>query len=195
MPHRHIPAHWPKRNSRFGRFIGRLLLKLLGGWQISGPIPEQPKLVLAVAPHTANKDFFIGIAAVLALDIKVSFLGKHSIFVWPVRGLLLRLGGIAVDRSASHGVVGQVVERFAQSDAMLLGLAPEGTRKKVTQWKSGFWQIAKQADVPVALIGLDYASRQVRFGPCLKTGETFEQDMQLYRAFFQQITARYPENA
>ncbi|MFC4654858.1 MULTISPECIES: 1-acyl-sn-glycerol-3-phosphate acyltransferase [Rheinheimera] len=195
MPHRHIPENWPKRNSRFGRFIGRLLLKLLGGWQISGPIPEQPKLVLAVAPHTANKDFFIGIAAVLALDIKVSFLGKHSIFVWPVRGLLLRLGGIAVDRSAAHGVVGQVVERFAQSDAMLLGLAPEGTRKKVTQWKSGFWQIAKQAKVPVALIGLDYSSRQVRFGPCLETGETFEQDMQLYRAFFQQITARYPENA
>jgi len=195
MPELTIPACWPKRHSPTGRFLGRLLLKLFGGWKISGELPAEPKLVLAVAPHTANKDFFIGIAAVLALDIKVAFLGKHSIFVWPVRGLLQRLGGIAVDRRAAHGVVGQVVQQFDQNDALLLGLAPEGTRKKVTQWKSGFWQIAKQAQVPVALVGLDYASRQVKFGPCLAAGDSFDADMQHYRAFFQQVTARYPENA
>jgi len=190
-----IPAVLPRRYSNFGQKLGLWLLKLLGGWSISGTLPEQQKLVIAVAPHTSNQDFFIGIAAALALDLKIRFLGKHSIFVWPVKKLLLSLGGIAVDRSHPHGVVGQVVAEFNRSDSLLLGLSPEGSRKKVPQWRSGFWFIAKQANVPICLVGLDYQKKQLVFGPCFYAGENFADDLQQMRLFFQQMTAKYPENA
>lgn len=190
-----IPASLPRRHSNLGQKLGLGLLKLLGGWSIQGVVPAHQKMVIAVAPHTSNQDFFVGIAAALALDLKIRFLGKHSIFVWPVKGLLTALGGIPVDRSHAHGVVGQVVAEFEQSDALLLGLSPEGSRKKVAQWRSGFWHIAKQADVPICLVGLDYQSKQFVFGPCLTPGENFADDLQQMRAFFQQTTAKYPENA
>lgn len=190
-----IPASLPRRHSNLGQKLGLWLLKLLGGWSIQGDVPAHKKMVIAVAPHTSNQDFFVGIAAALALDLNIRFLGKHSIFVWPVKGLLTTLGGIPVDRSHAHGVVGQVVAEFGQSDALLLGLSPEGSRKKVAQWRSGFWHIAKQADVPICLVGLDYQSKQFVFGPCLTPGENFADDLQQMRTFFQQMTAKYPENA
>jgi 1-acyl-sn-glycerol-3-phosphate acyltransferase len=190
-----IPASLPRRHSNQGQKLGLWLLKLLGGWSIQGEVPAHQKMVIAVAPHTSNQDFFVGIAAALALDLNIRFLGKHSIFVWPVKGLLTALGGIPVDRSHAHGVVGQVVAEFEQSDALLLGLSPEGSRKKVAQWRSGFWHIAKQADVPICLVGLDYQSKQFVFGPCLTPGENLADDLQQMRAFFQQMTAKYPENA
>lgn len=190
-----IPATLPRRYSSFGQKLGLWLLKLLGGWTITGQLPEHKKMVIAVAPHTSNHDFFIGIAAALALDLNIRFLGKHSIFVWPVKRLLESLGGIAVDRSHPHGVVGQVVSEFNQNETLLLGLSPEGSRKKVEQWRSGFWFIAKQANVPICLLGLDYKSRQLVFGPCFYAGESFTDDLLQMRTFFQQMTAKYPENA
>jgi 1-acyl-sn-glycerol-3-phosphate acyltransferase len=190
-----IPASLPRRHSNLGQKLGLWLLKLLGGWSIQGELPAYKKMVIAVAPHTSNQDFFVGIATALALDLKIRFLGKHSIFVWPVKGLLLSLGGIPVDRSHPQGVVGQVVAEFEQSDSLLLGLSPEGSRKKVDQWRSGFWFIAKQANVPVCLVGLDYKNKQLVFGPCFSAGENFADDLQRMRTFFQQMTAKYPENA
>lgn len=190
-----IPECLPRRHSKLGQKLGLWLLKLLGGWTIEGQVPAYQKMVIAVAPHTSNQDFFVGIAAALALDLKIRFLGKHSIFVWPVKGLLTALGGMPVDRSYAHGVVGQVVAEFKQNATLLLGLSPEGSRKKVEQWRSGFWYIAKQADVPICLIGLDYQSKRLVFGPCLTPGENFSDDLQQMRLFFQQMTAKYPENA
>lgn len=190
-----IPATLPRRHSSLGQKLGLCLLKVLGGWTITGTVPHYKKMVIAVAPHTSNQDFFVGIAAALALDLKIRFLGKHSIFVWPVKGLLTSLGGIAVDRSHPHGVVGQVVAEFQQSDSLLLGLSPEGSRKKVEHWRSGFWFIAKQAQVPICLVGLDYSRNQLVFGPCMDAGENFADDLQQMRLFFQQMTAKYPENA
>lgn len=190
-----IPASLPRRHSNLGQKLGLWLLKLQGGWSIQGELPAHKKMVIAVAPHTSNQDFFVGIAAALALDLKIRFLGKHSIFVWPVKRLLLSLGGIPVDRSHPQGVVAQVVAEFEHSDSLLLGLSPEGSRKKVQQWRSGFWFIAKQANVPVCLVGLDYKNKQLVFGPCFTTGENFADDLQQMRIFFQQMTAKYPENA
>lgn len=190
-----VPAELPRRFSSTGQKLGLRLLKLLGGWRLEGQIPAHKKMVIAVAPHTSNQDFFVGIAAALALDLNIRFLGKHSIFVWPVKRLLHSLGGIPVDRRHPHGVVGQVVAEFARNETLLLGLSPEGSRSKVEHWRSGFWHIAKQANVPVCLIGLDYKHKQLVFGPCFTVGENFADDLQLTRTFFQQMTAKYPENA
>jgi len=184
-----LPRHGSARAQRVGSWVLRKL-----GWQIRGELPDLPKLVAAVAPHTSNWDFIVAFAASLALGVKISFLGKHSIFVWPVRNFLLRFGGIPVERSQRHGIVPQLVEAFAREPRLLLGIAPEGTRKKVTQWKSGFWHIAKHADVPIQLIGLDFKTKSVVFGPLLQPGASFDADYPQMRAFFAQMQPRYPEN-
>ncbi len=183
------PRHQSARAQRFGSWLFRKL-----GWQLQGQLPDLPKLVVAVAPHTSNWDFVVAMAASLALGVKISFLGKHSIFVWPLQNFLLRFGGIPVERSHTHGIVGQLVQQFACQDQLVLGIAPEGTRKKVGQWKSGFWQIAKQANVPIQLIGLDFASKQLVFGPLLQPGDSFADDYPQMRAFFQQMHPKYPQN-
>lgn len=184
-----VPRLHSARAQRFGLWLLRRL-----GWQVSGQLPDLPKMVVAVAPHTSNWDFIVALAASFALGIKISFLGKHSIFVWPLRSFLLRFGGIPVQRSHAHGVVGQLVESFSREPQLILGIAPEGTRKKVTLWKSGFWQIARQAGVPILLVGLDFASKTVVFGPVLQPGDDFAADLAQMKAFFGTMQARYPAN-
>ena len=188
-----LPPALPRHHSARAQRLGCWVLQRLG-WQVRGALPDEPKLVAAVAPHTSNWDFIVAFAASLALGLKISFLGKHSIFVWPIRNFLLRFGGIPVERSQRHGIVPQLVATFAREPKLLLGIAPEGTRKKVTQWKSGFWQIAKQSGVPIQLIGLDFASKSIVFGPLLQPGDSFDEDYPLMRAFFEQMQPRIPEN-
>lgn len=185
----HVARLHSPRAQRLGVFVLRRL-----GWQLSGDLPDLAKMVVAVAPHTSNCDFVIALAASFALDIKISFLGKHSIFVWPLRRFLLRFGGIPVERRNSHGVVTQLAATFARESQLILGLAPEGTRQKVQQWKSGFWHIAREAQVPVLLVGLDYGTKTVVFGPLLMPGDDFAADLAHMQAFFRQMQPRHPAN-
>ncbi len=189
-----LPAVVPRHHSPAAQQFGRWLLHKLG-WRIEGNLPPLAKLVIAVAPHTSNWDFVIAMAASLALGVKISFLGKHSIFVWPFRNWLVRWGGIAVRRSERHGVVEQMSGQFTQQPKLILGVSPEGTRQKVTVWRSGFWNIARAAEVPIQLLGLDYAAKRLVFGPLLQPGDNFELDCQQMRLFFQQMTAKKPEFA
>ena len=165
------------------------------GWKISGQLPNIPKMVVAVAPHTSNWDFILTMSASLAMGVQISFLGKHSIFVWPLKKWLLAYGGIPVERSQHLGFVGQVVAEFTQREQLVFGVSPEGTRKKVTQWKTGFWHIAREAQVPIQLLGIDFATKQIVFGPQMLTSDDFANDFAQMRLFFQQMTAKYPENA
>ena len=188
-----LPPSIPRHGSAMAQRAGLLLLRCVG-WRVSGTLPDCPKLVAAVAPHTSNWDFVIAFSASLALGVKISFLGKHSIFVWPFANLLRRFGGIPVQRQQRHGVVTQLVSVFSEQQQLLLGIAPEGTRQKVSQWRTGFWQIAKQAEVPIQLIGLDYASKTIVFGPLLQPGASFDADYPLMRTFFQQMQAKHRHN-
>ena len=187
-----VPACIPRRNYGVLRRLASKAL-VLNGWTVCGELPEQPKLILAVAPHTSNWDFFLGIAAMFSLNIKVSFFGKASIFRWPVKSLLTAIGGIAVDRSHSHGVVGQIVEEFKRNDNFILGLAPEGTRSKTLEWKTGFLQIAKQANVPVVPVSFDFAKKEIRFHPaCAITGE-IKQELVEFKQVFSNVCAKNPQ--
>ena len=123
----------------------------LTGWGIEGNFPDTPRLVVAVAPHTSNWDFLHGAAAMFALDLRATFIGKHTLFVWPFAGFLRWMGGIPVDRSAAQGVVGEAVAAFGREPARMLVIAPEGTRRKVERYKTGFLHIARGARVPVLL--------------------------------------------
>ena len=159
----HVPEHLPRRRNKRLKWFGDFVLKLMG-WKICGRLPEKRmKFILPVAPHTSNWDFVIAIAVMFSLEIKVTFLGKDSIFKGFFGRWLVSLGGVPIDRTHPHGVVGQMVERFNSESDMILALAPEGTRSKTKQWKTGFLHIAKQAQVPIIPVALDYKRKQVTF--------------------------------
>ena len=179
----------PRRGSAPARAFGRALLRLLG-WSVAGEIPDLPKFVVAVAPHTSNWDFVVGAATMFALDLRLSFIGKHTLFRWPVAGALRWMGGIPVDRSASHGLVGETVKAFASVDGRIVAIAPEGTRKRGARFRSGFLHIARGANVPVVLASLDYASRCLRLGPTFMPGEDLDAELARVEAFFAKVQGK-----
>ena len=182
----------PLGGNVFSGWLGRSLLKITG-WKIEGELPRYPKMVLAVAPHTSNWDFFLGLAVLFALRIKIRFLGKHTIFVPVIKQLLEFIGGMPVDRRSPHGIVEQVVDGFNQFDKMILAVAPEGTRSPIYPWKTGFLAIAKKAKVPVVLVGFDFKHKTVKFGPSLEHLNDIEENMHAVYSFFIDINAKYPD--
>ncbi|MBT0586386.1 1-acyl-sn-glycerol-3-phosphate acyltransferase [Alteromonas sp. SM 2104] len=151
-------------------------------------------MVLAVGPHTSNWDFFLGVAVLFALGIKIRFLGKHTIFVPGIRWWLKSIGGIPVNRRAAHGMVEQVTNIFQTQKKMILAVAPEGTRSYIHPWKSGFIRIAHRADVPVVLIGFDFVRKAVVLGPHFSPSGDIEKDMQTVYSFYASVPAKYPVN-
>ena len=167
----------PRRGCRFCRVLGRMAMRL-GGWSFTGTIPDISKAVIIVAPHTSNWDFVIGIAGMLALDLDLRFLGKHSLFSGPLAPIMRGLGGTPVNRSLpGGGVVDEIVALFRSSDAMLLALSPEGTRAAVERWHMGFHHIATGAGVPILPVALDYGRREIRFGPAHTPSRNLERDV------------------
>ena len=160
------------------------------GWRIEGSIPDVPKLVIIAAPHTSNWDFVVGIAAKLALGLQVLWLGKDSLFRWPLGALMRLLGGVPVDRSTSHDVVKTVMAEFARRDRMILGLAPEGTRKRVERWRTGFYHIAHGAGVPVLPVALNWEQRAIQIGTPYDTTGDLEADIQALQDRFAGIRGR-----
>jgi len=133
--------------------------------------------VIAVAPHTSNWDFVVGMLTMFPLDLDLSFLAKHTLFRNRASAAFFRwLGGIPVDRSAPHGVVGEAVESFARTERRLLVIAPEGTRRRVEHFKPGFLHIARGAFVPVLFATLDYGRKVVRLGPWFEPCEDVDAD-------------------
>ena len=180
----------PRRGSAALRVLGRLVLAALR-FRIEGEVPDAPKLVIAVAPHTSNWDFVVGAAVMFALDLRVTFIGKHTLFVGPLGALMRWMGGIPVDRSAPHGIVGESIAAFRSRPALVLAIAPEGTRKRVERFKTGFLHIARGAGVPVVLAALDYGDRCVRLGPAFVPGEDVEADRVRVEAYFAAVRGRH----
>ncbi|HEX5130465.1 MAG TPA: lysophospholipid acyltransferase family protein [Usitatibacter sp.] len=181
----------PLRGNGFTRAAGHAALRLLG-WTVEGELPNLPKFVIAVAPHTSNWDFVVGLAAMFALDLRIGYLSKHTLFRWPFGALMRWTGGIPVDRSSPHGVVGESVTGFSRMERRVLAIAPEGTRSRVGRFKSGFLQIARGAGVPVVLATLDWGAKVVRLGPAFDPGEDVEADRRRTEAFFAPVRGRKP---
>lgn len=156
----------PRRGNWLTATFGRAVLALLG-WRVIGAFPNAPKLVMIGAPHTSNWDFVVALAAAFHLRLGFSWVGKHVLFRPPFGGFFRWLGGVPVDRRSSHGFVQQMVDVFAQRSQFLLAIAPEGTRKRVDRWKTGFYHIAQGAGVPILLVSFDTARRTIQVGPAL----------------------------
>lgn len=159
--------HVPRRESRALRLFGAGVLRALG-WRVEGELPDLSRFVVIVAPHSSNWDFVVGAAAMFALDLRLSFLGKDVLFRGPLGPLMRAMGGIPVDRASSHGVVASAIEAFHARDRLVLAIAPEGTRKAVERLKSGFLHIARGAGVPILLATIDGTTRSIRLGPLLE---------------------------
>jgi 1-acyl-sn-glycerol-3-phosphate acyltransferase len=179
----------PRAGGSISRALGTAVLRVLG-WRIEGVIPDVPKLVLIAAPHTSNWDFVVGIAGKLALRLHVMWLGKDSLFKPPFGRIMRTLGGVPVDRAASHDVVRQVVDEFARRERMILGLAPEGTRKPVPRWRTGFYHIAHGAGVPIVPVALNWADRAIQIGQPFTTTGNVDADIDELRRRFSGIRGR-----
>ena len=173
--------------------FSRLILRIMG-WKITSVIPPgTKKCVIAVAPHTSYWDFVIGRLAYWLLGVKASFLIKKEVFRFPFKRLLLHIGGIPVDRGRSSKMVDQVVERFMKSESLFIVITPEGTRKPVKQWKKGFYYIATQAKVPIALGYLDYAKKEGGVGKVIIPNGDIESQMKEIKDFYRRMTPKHPE--
>lgn len=184
-----LGAAIPRRGSRPLAALGRATLALLG-WRVEGEVPDVPKFVIAVAPHTSNWDFVVGVAAMFALDLRLTFLAKHTLFRGPFAAPMRWIGGIPVDRSSAHGVVDEAVRAFRGCDKRVLAIAPEGTRRRVVRFRSGFLHIARGAAVPVLLAALDWSARCVRLGPVIRPGEEVEAERARIEAYFAAVPGR-----
>lgn len=185
-----LPACAPRTHNAFTRWVGRSVLRL-GGWRMLGDFPAHRKLVILVAPHSSGFDAIWGLAAKLALGLRLVFMGKQELFRGPVGWLLRRMGAMPVDRANAHGVVDQIVARFAQSDTMWFVLAPEGTRKHVQQWKTGFWHIARDAGVPVLCAYFDYPSRTIGIGETFEMTADLKADMARVRDYYRPFRGKH----
>jgi 1-acyl-sn-glycerol-3-phosphate acyltransferase len=164
------------------------------GWRPAGPMPDRDKYVLIAAPHTSNWDGFHMIVIAIALRAKVKWMGKKSLFRFPIGTFMRLMGGVSIDRSQRANVVEQAADRFRDAEKMILVVPPEGTRGGGSSfWKSGFYYIAREAGVPIGLGFLDYSKKRGGFGPFVETTDDMTADMDKIRAFYSADMARHPE--
>ncbi len=164
------------------------------GWTIEGSAPTTTrKFVIIAAPHTSNWDFVYFLGAADALNLKLSFMGKASLFRWPFERLMKDLGGVPIDRSQSRDTVQAMADEFARRDEFMLTIAPEGTRGKAGGWKTGFYNIALTAGVPLAPGYMDYKRKVVGLGPAMMPSGDYEKDLAVLAAFYAPITPKHPE--
>jgi 1-acyl-sn-glycerol-3-phosphate acyltransferase len=163
------------------------------GWAPEGSLPAARKFVLAGAQHTSNWDFLVFVGTIDALGRRVRFMGKHTLFRWPLTSLMCGLGGVPVDRGARKDMVAQMVDQFAAHDDFILVVAPEGTRSKTDRWRTGFYRIALDAGVPIVCAAPDYARRRGVIGPTIVPTGDFQRDMAPAFDFFRSATPRHPE--
>jgi 1-acyl-sn-glycerol-3-phosphate acyltransferase len=172
--------------------IARFILRI-SGWTIAGELPTVKKAVFIAAPHTSNWDGFWLLVYKTALDVEVHFLAKHTLFWWPLGSILRAMGAIPVDRAVSASTVQQVVDAFSRRDRFWFALSPEGTRKWQPHWKTGFYRIAKAANVPIVLAFMDYRKKRMGIGITLPENRNLVEDLKTIRDFYAPFSGRVPE--
>lgn len=168
------------------------MLRLVG-WHAEYQEPGTSHYVLIVAPHTSNWDFLLGIMAAWALRLEVRFIGKHTLFRPPLGWLFRAMGGVPVDRRSTGDMSRQLADLFISSDRLVLALAPEGTRKATDHWKTGFWHIARAAQVPVVMAYIDYSSKTMGVGDSFVPSDDKLADFELIRNYYVTRRGKNPE--
>jgi 1-acyl-sn-glycerol-3-phosphate acyltransferase len=167
----------------------------VSGWKVKGTIPPDiKKAVVIAAPHTSNWDFVYALAAFRILNHKVNYLAKKELFKFPLKYILRSTGGIPVERSKSHNLVDTIIQKFNSTENLYLMIPAEGTRKRVSKWKSGFYHAGLGANVPILLGYLDYENKLAGFGKVVYLTGDKVKDMNEIREFYKDIKGQNPES-
>ncbi len=183
--------HPAPRCNWFAQWLGRSIIKV-AGWKVAGGVPQSKSMMIIAAPHTSNWDLFFLLGAAYTFHLQIHFLIKNNLFVPVVGPILSFLGGVPVDRSRSHNLVANLVTRISASDGVSLVIPPAGTRKYTDYWKSGFYRIALEANIPIVCGYLDYAKKEAGLGLSFYLSGNMTEDMDRIREFYASKTGRYP---
>ncbi len=186
-----VPHHLRGNRSRLCRWLGRSVLKIMG-WRVEGSIPDLKRFILIGAPHTSNWDFVLAMAAILGLNLRMRWMAKHTIFKPGVVWFMEWLGGIATDRTNPKTIVDNVARIAKQEKGVIIGLTPEGTRKKVEKWKTGFLRIAKTLDCPILMVGLNFPSKIIFIGDLYHPSGDNDADLVAIKEYYGQFQGRHP---
>lgn len=164
------------------------------GWRLQGRFPsELKKKILIVAPHTSKMDFLVGILVKFWLDIRVTFYAKEELFRGIVGWFLRSLGGTPVNRTKKNNLVARAIKDFLEKEQHAILLTPEGTRKRVDKWRSGFYHIAEKAQVPIIPIAFDFEHKKIIILPTYFVKGKGESEIEEIRSLFKGIKGKIPE--
>lgn len=185
------------RPTLLSHVVKALLLALYRwkAWDLTELHPVPRKCVILGAPHTSNWDFVFFLGATAQLGIKPGFMGKLSLFKWPMTRFMRDMGGVPVDRSKRANYVDQVVAAFNRRDELALVIAPEGTRGTISAWRSGFYHIAHGAGVPIVPAWVDNAAMTGGIGPAIQPSGDFAADLRRIAAFYRSVMPDHPKLA
>ena len=170
------------------------LLKL-SGWKVDTTNPPVSNCVLIAAPHTSNWDFVLMLLFAGSFGLKISWMGKSTLFIQPFGYILRLMGGISVKRNKKNQIVNNMISMFKKNDKLSLVVPVEGTRARTDFWKSGFYHIAKGANVPILPTFLDYSNKRGGFGLPIETSDDLLLDMQKIREFYAPFSGKFPRNS
>lgn len=181
----------PQRGNALSRFLASMLLRAFG-WRVASPPPDVPKAVIIGGPHTSNWDGVFTLAAMVVLHLDARVMIKDSAFRGPLGWLLRWLGAMPIDRNSAKDVVQQTVDQFVGNEKMVIIVAPEGTRDGASQWKSGFWRIAKAAGVPIIVATADYRKKEIAFPALVMPSDDMAADMATVLECYRGVEPRHP---
>ena len=182
----------PRGGNAFTRWLGKWGLRRLG-FRLEGELPNEPRFIILGIPHTSNWDFIIVMLVMMALNLQINWIAKESMFRFPFKRLLLKLGGVPINRAAAGGVVDATVKALKEAEKLIIVIAPEGTRSPAPEWKSGFHRIARGAGVPFVLGNLDYEKKILTLGPTMHPGDDAAADIRWIRSQYTNARPKHPE--
>ena len=189
-----VPEHLRGRWGGFFQWLGKAVLSSIG-WQVTGNIPNEERLLIIAAPHTSNWDFILGISALFAINVNIKWLGKNSLFIPGIAWFFKWLGGIPVNRENPNLLIDYVVKTVEKEKGLIIGIAPEGSRKKVDRWKSGFLRIAKQTDAKILFLSIDAPSKKLKIGEIFEPSGDNEKDIKFVMNYFKQYKGINPDQS
>ena len=192
-----IPLSFRAHRPKALQWLGRVVLSFMG-WKVNGGISDEhegKKLVVVLAPHTSNWDGILGVAAIAGLDAKITFIGKHTVFKYFALGAFMRyMGGIPVDRTKPGGIIQDAIDQIREMNGTLIGMAPEGTRSKVKEWKTGFLRIAEELNTKIVPASIDFAKKEILLGKIFTPSGNKLKDIADLKKYYEAFTPKHPEN-
>ena len=187
-----IPEHLRAYRPWVVRWLGKFLMKI-SGWKTSGQLPKDQRVVLIAGPHTSNWDFVLAMSLILSLDVRIHWVGKHSIFKKGFRRLLKKMGGIPVNRVNPHALKSEIYNITVKYRGFMIAISPEGTRKKVERLKSGFLRIANETNSKILMVGVDFSNKTIEFGDFFSPSGDMDKDLKFIKDYFGNFTGKRPE--